>query len=80
MLIVAHRGDLDHFPEDSAEGIVAAAALGVDGIEFDVHQTADGVWYVIHDSTLRTCSRASAITAGSCMSTFSTRARRMRRS
>lgn len=62
MMIVAHRGDLDRLPEDTAEAILAAAATGVDGIEFDVHQAADGVWYVIHDSTLdRTTDGVGAI-------------------
>jgi glycerophosphoryl diester phosphodiesterase len=62
MQIVAHRGDLDRFPEDTAESIIAAAAMPVDGIEFDVHRSADGVWFVIHDSTLdRTTDGTGAI-------------------
>jgi len=52
MLIIAHRGDVQRFPENTLEGIVAAADVGADGIEFDVHQSADGTWWVIHDSTL----------------------------
>jgi Glycerophosphoryl diester phosphodiesterase family len=62
MQIVAHRGDLDRFPEDTAESILAAAAMPVDGIEFDVHRSADGVWFVIHDATLdRTTDGIGAI-------------------
>ena len=52
MLVIAHRGDVDRFPEDTLEAIEAAADGSADGIEFDVHRSADGVWYVIHDSTL----------------------------
>ena len=62
ILIVAHRGDVDRFPEDTAEGIWAAAELGVDGVEMDVHRSADGTWWVIHDATLdRTTDRSGAI-------------------
>lgn len=52
MLIIAHRGDVERYPENTLEGIVAAAEAGADGIEFDVHQSADGTWWVIHDPTL----------------------------
>jgi glycerophosphoryl diester phosphodiesterase len=50
--IVAHRGDLDHWPEDTFESIIAATELPVDGIEFDTIMSADGTWWVIHDATL----------------------------
>jgi glycerophosphoryl diester phosphodiesterase len=49
MAIVAHRGDLDRWPENTAEGIVAAAELPIDGIEFDTIVSADGTWWLIHD-------------------------------
>jgi glycerophosphoryl diester phosphodiesterase family protein len=52
LLIVSHHGDLDAYPENTLESFVAAAALGPDGIELDVHQAASGTWYVIHDPTL----------------------------
>lgn len=52
MEIVAHRGDLDLYPEDTLEAIVAATETGADGIEFDVHRSADGTWWVTHDPTL----------------------------
>jgi glycerophosphoryl diester phosphodiesterase len=52
LLIVSHHGDLDAYPENTMESFVAAAALGPDGIELDVHQSASGTWYVIHDPTL----------------------------
>lgn len=52
LLIIAHHGDLDAYPENTLESFVAAAALEPDGIELDVHQSASGTWYVIHDPTL----------------------------
>lgn len=62
MLIIAHRGDLQRFPEDSAEAIWAAAEAGADGIEFDVHRSASGTWFVIHDASLdRTTDGSGAI-------------------
>lgn len=52
MMIVAHRGNMEALPEDTAEAIWDAARLGADGIEFDVHQSADGTWWVMHDATV----------------------------
>jgi len=52
MLIVAHRGNTAAFPEDTAEAVWDAATRGADGIEFDVHQSADGTWWLIHDSSV----------------------------
>ena len=52
MLIVAHRGNMAQWPEDTAEAIWDAARLGADGIEFDVHQSADGTWWVMHDRSV----------------------------
>lgn len=62
MLVIAHRGDMESLPEDTAEAIWAAAGLGADGIEFDVHQSADGTWWVMHDATVdRTTGGSGAI-------------------
>ena len=62
MLIIAHRGDTERFPEDTAEAIWSAANMGADGIEFDVHQSADGTWWVIHDATVdRTTNGSGAV-------------------
>ena len=50
--IVAHRGDAEHFPENSLPGLEAAWRLGLRYAEFDVQLSADGVPYVIHDAQL----------------------------
>jgi glycerophosphoryl diester phosphodiesterase len=50
--IVAHRGDVEHFPENSLPALEAAWRLGLRHAEFDVQISADGVPYVIHDASL----------------------------
>jgi glycerophosphoryl diester phosphodiesterase len=50
--IVAHRGDAEHFPENTLPGLEAAWRLGLRYAEFDVQLSADGVPYVIHDARL----------------------------
>lgn len=50
--IIAHRGLPREHPENSLPGFAAALALGVQGIELDVHLTADGVPVVHHDPAL----------------------------
>lgn len=51
--IVAHRGDTEHFPENSLDAIQAAIDDGVAYVEFDVHLSRDQVPVVIHDADLR---------------------------
>jgi glycerophosphoryl diester phosphodiesterase len=52
VLIVGHRGARNLWPENSLFGFRKLLALGVDAVEFDVHQSADGELVVIHDPTL----------------------------
>jgi glycerophosphoryl diester phosphodiesterase len=40
-------------PENTVEAFAAAAALGADGVELDVHRTADGALVVHHDADAR---------------------------
>jgi len=61
-LVIAHRGNAAHAPENTLESFAQAVALGVDAIEFDVHVTRDGVPVVIHDPTLaRTTGRPETV-------------------
>lgn len=63
-LVIAHRGNAAHAPENTVKSFAQAVALGVDAIEFDVRVTRDGVPVVIHDPTLaRTTGRPEAIAA-----------------
>ena len=62
--IAAHRGGAALWPENSLAAFAGALALGVDLLEFDVHQSADDEVVVIHDATLeRTTEGRGAVCA-----------------
>ncbi len=46
----AHRGSSELAPENTIEAFSLAIAQGADGIELDVHESADGALIVIHDA------------------------------
>lgn len=60
VLVIAHRGNSSVAPENTLPAFRSAAALGVDLVELDYHQTADGVPVVIHDATLERTTDAAA--------------------
>jgi glycerophosphoryl diester phosphodiesterase len=51
-LVVAHRGASHLHRENTLDAFAAARALGADGVELDVHLTADGAVVVHHDAVL----------------------------
>lgn len=51
-LVIGHRGDRANAPENTLHALTQAAALGVDGLEFDLRLSKDGVPVVMHDPTL----------------------------
>ena len=52
----AHRGFRSKYPENTMLAFSKAVEIGVHGIEFDVHLSADGIPVIIHDEmTERTC-------------------------
>jgi len=51
-LVIGHRGDRAHAPENTLESLRQAVALGVDAVEFDLRVSRDGALVVIHDETL----------------------------
>jgi glycerophosphoryl diester phosphodiesterase len=57
--IVAHRGDAEHFPENSLPALEAAWRRGLCHVEFDVQLSADGIPYLIHDANLERTTGAS---------------------
>lgn len=60
MLKIGHRGAKGHVPENTIESFLKAFELGADGIELDVHLSADEEAVVIHDETVdRTINNAS---------------------
>lgn len=49
-LIVGHRGSPQRARENTVEAFVLAREEGADGVELDVHRTADGALVVHHDA------------------------------
>lgn len=47
-----HRGEMVYYPENSIEGLISAIMLGGDMVEIDPRVTKDGVFVLLHDSTL----------------------------
>jgi glycerophosphoryl diester phosphodiesterase len=57
-----HRGSAGTHPENTLESFRAAAALGIEYLEFDLHMTRDGEIVVSHDDHLtRLCGREGVI-------------------
>ena len=52
VLVMAHRGGRDLWPENTLYAFEQAVELGVDVLEMDVHSTSDGVIVVMHDKTV----------------------------
>lgn len=59
MAIIAHRGDIAHWPENTLESVLAASRSDADGIEFDIGLSADRTWWLLHDKTLDHVTAAS---------------------
>lgn len=57
--VFGHRGAAGLAPENTLPAFDRGVAEGVDGIELDVHLSADGIPVVIHDSTLERTTDAS---------------------
>ena len=57
--IVAHRGDAEHFPENTLPAFEAAWRRGIARVELDVQLSADGVPFVIHDTGLGRTTQAA---------------------
>lgn len=61
-MIVGHRGAQGLAPENTLAAFRAAAALNLDGVEFDVQRTRDGHLVVFHDDSVdRTTDGAGLI-------------------
>jgi glycerophosphoryl diester phosphodiesterase len=51
-LIIAHRGDSAHRPENTLASFASALELGVELVEMDVQLTRDGAVVIIHDASV----------------------------
>ena len=52
IMVVAHRGDWRHAPENSLQAIKNCIDMGVDMVEIDVRETKDGKLVLMHDVTI----------------------------
>ena len=52
LLVIGHRGNSIHYPENTLAAIRSAFDLGADAVEVDVRLTRDGVPIVFHDDRL----------------------------
>lgn len=63
-LVIAHQGGDDLYPSSTRYAYDAAAALGADVLEMDVHLASDGELVVIHDDSVdRTTDGAGDVAA-----------------
>lgn len=60
-LILAHRGASGYAPENTMEAFELAGKMGSDGIELDVHFTADGEVVVLHDEKIDRTSNGQGL-------------------
>lgn len=60
--LVAHRGLKSVYPENTLPAFENSSRRGYWGVEFDVYETSDGEWVVMHDNTVdRTTSGTGQI-------------------
>ncbi len=57
--IVAHRGDVEHFPENTLPACASALDFGLTHVEIDVQLSQDLVPWVIHDARLERTTRST---------------------
>lgn len=62
-IVMAHRGGLGLWPENTLYAFERAARIGVDVMEIDVRQTKDGEIVIIHDETVDRTSNGSGAVA-----------------
>ena len=58
-IIIAHRGDKTHAPENTLAAFKMADENGADAVEFDVKLTGDGRVIVLHDQTVNRTTNGS---------------------
>ncbi len=64
VLVMAHRGWSGRYPENTMLAFAQALELGVDALELDVHESADGVLVVSHDPTVNRMTDGQGAIAG----------------
>lgn len=61
--IIGHRGAAEYAPENTLEGIHAAADMGIKWVELDVKLTKDDVPIIMHDDELDRTTSGSGLVA-----------------
>lgn len=56
----SHRGDEQHYPENSIPGILSAIMMGADVVEIDIRLTKDNIMVLMHDASLKRTTDWSA--------------------
>lgn len=51
--LISHRGMNVYAPENTIEAAEKAAEFGYTHVEFDIRQTKDGVWVLMHDDNIK---------------------------
>jgi glycerophosphoryl diester phosphodiesterase len=64
MMVIAHRGDSAHRPENTLASFASAIELGAEMIELDVQVSRDGHVVVIHDGTVDRTTNGQGAVAG----------------
>jgi glycerophosphoryl diester phosphodiesterase len=57
--LVGHRGDPLNYPEETFQSFDSAFNNGADYVELDVHESADGVIVIQHDTTIQRTTGAT---------------------
>jgi len=58
--LVAHRGDMKNYPENTWLGLQAALKAGACWIEFDLQMCADGRFILLHDTDFKRTANTPA--------------------
>lgn len=66
--VIAHRGFIPSFPQNTMLAFSSAIRRGADSLECDVQVTSDGVCVVYHDDTLDTLTDGSGAVASNSLS------------
>lgn len=51
--LISHRGMSEYAPENTLEAAEKAFEFGYTHVEFDIRQTKDGVWVLMHDNNIK---------------------------
>ena len=66
--VIAHRGGLAQWPENTELAFEKCVELGVDLLEIDIHRSKDGALVVIHDPTVDRTTEGSGSVSGMTVS------------